>query len=162
MFRQQISIVYPTLKFDCPAPPDIFGNVICSFYCLTFQSFPLKLCTETWLIKGVSSWCNCQSYGRRNHSEFELLSHCLLSDKYAWERHGPPYPPRHELNSTTTVLLEGGIWHSITYKGRYAVRPKKQNLAHQVRPLDTWTPYFEQSFLLLAWWWRPQQTLWHR
>ena len=34
-----------------------------------------------------------------------------LSDKYAWERYEPPYPPSYRLNSTTTVLLEWSLWH---------------------------------------------------
>ena len=40
-----------------------------------------------------------------------------LTGTYPWERYEPPYPPSYGLNSTTTVLLEGGLWHQITYKG---------------------------------------------
>ena len=42
---------------------------------------------------------------------------CSLSDKYHWKRYEPPYSPTFGLNSTTTFLLEGWIWHQITFKG---------------------------------------------
>ena len=38
----------------------------------------------------------------------------------------PPYPPGYGLNSTTTVLLEGWLWHWITYKGWYAIKQRNQ------------------------------------
>ena len=34
-----------------------------------------------------------------------------LSDKYDWERYEPPYPHSYRFNNTTTVLLEGLVWH---------------------------------------------------
>ena len=34
-----------------------------------------------------------------------------LSDKYPWETYEPRYPPSYGLSGTTTVLLEGWIWH---------------------------------------------------
>ena len=38
-------------------------------------------------------------------SEFELQLIRLLSDKYLWERHEPPYPPSYGLDSTTTAQV---------------------------------------------------------
>ena len=48
-------------------------------------------------------------------SEFVLL--CSFSGKYPQERYEPLYPPSYGLNSTTTVLLEGWLWHYIAYQG---------------------------------------------
>ena len=47
-------------------------------------------------------------------SDFELLSRYYI---YFWERCEPPYPPSYGLNHTTTVFLEGWIWHQITHEG---------------------------------------------
>ena len=61
-----------------------------------------------------------------------------LSGKYPWERYEPPYPPSYGLNSTTTVLLEGWIWHWITQEGWYATKQiNKQSLrwTHAKRPI---------------------------
>ena len=55
-----------------------------------------------------------------------------LSDKYSWERYEPSYPPSYGLNSTTTVLLEGWLWHLLTYKGWYAIKQKKPNQTKKV------------------------------
>ena len=46
--------------------------------------------------------------GRIVESEFEFQS-LLHSDKYLLERYDPPSPPSYSLNSTTTVLPEGGL-----------------------------------------------------
>ena len=52
-----------------------------------------------------------------------------LSGKYPWERYEPPYPPSlsSQLNSTTTVFLGEWLWHSITYKGWYAIKQRNQS-----------------------------------
>ena len=34
-----------------------------------------------------------------------------LSNKSPWERYETPCPPSYGLNNTTTVLLEGWLWH---------------------------------------------------
>ena len=62
----------------------------------------------------VLSWCNGESAGlwnrcKRVQTPVTLL-HSLL-DKYSWERYEPLYPPIYGLNSTTTVLLGGWVWH---------------------------------------------------
>ena len=36
------------------------------------------------------------------------------------------YPPSYGLNSTTTVLLEGWVWHWITHKGWYDIKQRNQ------------------------------------
>ena len=43
--------------------------------------------------------------------EFEVALLHSLSDKYPWERYEPPYPASYGLNCTTTVHLEGWLWH---------------------------------------------------
>ena len=49
-----------------------------------------------------------------------------LSDKYPWESYKPPYPSSYGLNNITTVLLEGGLWIKITYKGWYAIKQRNE------------------------------------
>ena len=46
-------------------------------------------------------------------SEFELQSRYYIHflEKYLWERYESPYPPKYGVSSTTTVLLEGWLWH---------------------------------------------------
>ena len=58
-------------------------------------------------------------------SKFVVTLLRSLSGKYPWERYEPPYPPSHGLNSTTTVLLGEWLWHLITYKGLYAIKPNQ-------------------------------------
>ena len=43
------------------------------------------------------------------------------------ERHESPYPPNYGLNSITIVLLEGWLWHWITYEGWYAIKETEPN-----------------------------------
>ena len=58
--------------------------------------------------------------------EFKFQSSIHFKTNAPWERYEPPYPPSYGLNSTTTVLLEGWIWHSITQEGWYAFKNNKQ------------------------------------
>ena len=44
-------------------------------------------------------------------NEFVLLSRYYVHFLTEWERYEPSYPPNYGLNSTTTVLLEGWLWH---------------------------------------------------
>ena len=71
----------------------------------------LRGCTRGVMVKAM----DCGIVVTRVRTPVALLR--LLSDKYPWERYEPPYPPSYGLNSTTTVLLEGWLWHEITYKG---------------------------------------------
>ena len=48
-----------------------------------------------------------QNCGKQVQTSVTLLH--LLSDKYTWERHEPPYPSSYGLNNTTSVLLEEWI-----------------------------------------------------
>ena len=59
---------------------------------------------------------------RSKRVQTPLMLLCSISDKYLWERHEPLYPPIYGLNSTTTVLLKGWIWHEITQEGWYAIK----------------------------------------
>ena len=78
---------------------------------------------------GLSTWCHGESDGLRNRRKRLQTPVALLrslSDKYPWERYEPPYPLSYELDSTTTVVLEGWLWHWITYKGWYAIKQRNQ------------------------------------
>ena len=66
-------------------------------------------------------------------SNSSCVLHSLL-DKYTWERYDPPYPPHYGLNSTTTVLHEGWLWHLITYKCLYAIKQRNQTKPNQTKP----------------------------
>ena len=49
----------------------------------------------------------------------------------------PPYPLSYWLNSTTTVLLQGGNWHLKSHEDLYAIKqrnqtPKKSNLRFKI------------------------------
>ena len=59
-------------------------------------------------------WCNGEHTGLRNGSKrirtVIILLRSLL-DKYLWGRYEFPNPPTYGLNSATTVLLEGWVWH---------------------------------------------------
>ena len=59
--------------------------------------------------RGVMVKARLQNRSKRVRTPVVLLR--SLSDKYPWERCESPYPPSYGLNSTTTVLLEGCIWH---------------------------------------------------
>ena len=71
-----------------------------------------------------------------------MLLHSL-SDKYPWERYEPPNPPSYRLNSTTTVLLEGWLWHQITYKGWCAIKQRNQE------PINNYT-FFDKNLIFLT------------
>ena len=72
-----------------------------------YHKSKLSITMYHYKFKGVSSWCNGESDGLRNHSEFHTPVALLhsLSGKYPWEMYEPPYPPSYGLNSTVTVLL---------------------------------------------------------
>ena len=59
-------------------------------------------------------------------SEFELQSRYYV--QFWTNTHGEGYetplspPPAMGLNSTTIVLLDGWLWHQITYNGWYAIK----------------------------------------
>ena len=44
-------------------------------------------------------------------SEFELQSCCYVHFRTLLSMYETPYPPSYGLNNTTTVLLEGWLWH---------------------------------------------------
>ena len=55
---------------------------------------------------------------------FLLSPLCSLSNWCPWKRYEPLYLPRHGLDSTPTVLLQGSLWHWITHKAWYAIKQK--------------------------------------
>ena len=76
----------------------------------------------------VPFFCNDQSCGLQDRSKRVWTPVALLrshSDTYPWERYEPPYPSSNGLNNTITVL-EGSIWHHITWEGWYAIKQQKQ------------------------------------
>ena len=84
---------------------------------------------HTHIHAGVSSWCHVKSDGLQKRSKRVRPPVALfrsLSNKYSRERDDSPYPPSYWLNSTTTVLQEGWIWHWITRQGWYAIKQSNQ------------------------------------
>ena len=61
-------------------------------------------------------------------SKFELQScyYVHFRKQYPWEMYEPPYSSGYGLNRTTIVLLEGWLWHQITYKGWYAIKQRQK------------------------------------
>ena len=61
-------------------------------------------------------------------SEFELQSCYYIH--FRTNIHGKGmnllFPLSYGLNSSTTVILQGWIWHKITHKGWYAIKLRKQ------------------------------------
>ena len=66
-------------------------------------------------------------------SEFELQSRCYVYFRTNTIGKGmkPPYPPSRCLSSVATVLLQGCLWHEITYQGWYAIIQKKTTKKQQ-------------------------------
>ena len=82
--------------------------IVCIFESLTLARVDIK---QAWR----RSPCNAVAYKLDCNivvSEFELIALLWsLSDLYLWERYEPPYLFSYRLNSTTTVLLIGWVWH---------------------------------------------------
>ena len=69
----------------------------------------LSVIEESWKATIIEA-DSMQNNTTENVAPIALL-HSLL-DKYPREKYEPPYPlPSYGLNSTTSVLLEGWLWH---------------------------------------------------
>ena len=69
-----------------------------------------------------------------NHSNQVWTAGMLLHS--LWERYEPSYPPSYGLNSITTILLEGWLWHWITYKSWYAIKQRNQTKLTLINSVD--------------------------
>ena len=81
---------------------------------------PRLFASVTQQTREVSSWSHGLSAELLNHSKRVQTPVVLLyslSDKYRREKHELFYHPSLGLESTTTIPLEGWIWHWITFEG---------------------------------------------
>ena len=58
---------------------------------------------------------------------FKLCYYVYFLTNAPWERHEPPYFPSYGLNSSTTVLWEGWLWHLITYICHKTKKPNQSS-----------------------------------
>ena len=59
--------------------------------------------------------------------EFQLRYYVHFRTNMLGKVSEPPYSPSYRFDSTTTVLLEGWLWHLITHEGWYAIKRRNRN-----------------------------------
>ena len=86
--------------------PTLLFNIVLT--CI--NSYLLPMCKEIVILKIWWLYIYIYIYRSMRVQTPVMLLHSL-SNKYPWEKYESPYPPIYGLNSTTTVLLKGWIWH---------------------------------------------------